>query len=132
MTWWKRKDSDLGSGHDKHPPKEGLIKCKGCEEFVLEEEIDANLKVCPRCDFHFAVGAQERIDTILDPGSFSPLTPELEPQDPLNFEDSKRYKDRIKAAHKKTGLMEAVLVGTGTIDGRRVCIGALAFEYMGG
>ena len=132
MAWWKRTERALNSSEKKSVPKGVWTKCKGCQEIVVETEIAENLGVCPRCDFHYPLGVRDRLDLLIDAGSFEPLAGELKPEDPLNFRDTKRYKDRLRGAQKKSGLNEAAVAGMATIDGRRVGVGLLAFEFMGG
>jgi acetyl-CoA carboxylase carboxyl transferase subunit beta len=135
MAWWKRNDrgpTATAPAERKSVPKGVWTKCENCSEILVEADLAANLGVCPRCDFHHSVSLQLRMEILLDKGSFEEIGVGLEPLDPLGFRDSKKYKDRIKAAQKKTGMSDAAVVGLGSIDGIRVAFGALAFEYMGG
>ncbi len=135
MAWWKRpkRSPNLSSVKDRHEVPRGVwTKCAGCAEILVGSEIEANLGVCPRCMHHHPIGAEARLGLLLDPGSFRGFGHELRPQDPLKFKDSKRYKDRIKASRKKTGLNDAAIAGRGYIESVPVAIGLLAFEYMGG
>jgi acetyl-CoA carboxylase carboxyl transferase subunit beta len=133
MAWWKRDDRGLAANADrKSVPKGVWTKCAGCAEILVESELTTNLGVCPRCDYHHPVSARQRLELILDPGSFEELGQGIEPLDPLGFKDSKKYRDRTKAARKKTGISEAAIVGLGRLEGMRLGIGALAFEYLGG
>jgi acetyl-CoA carboxylase carboxyl transferase subunit beta len=134
MAWWKRDDHGLSTtdSNRKSLAKGVWTKCKGCSEIMMDKELSGNLGVCPRCGHHHAISTRARLDAILDPGSFSEIAADLEPKDPLGFRDSKKYKDRTKAARKKTGMTDAAIVGLGQIEGHKIAIGALAFEYMGG
>jgi len=107
-------------------------KCKGCGEIQAESELRSNLGVCQHCDHHHTMSAHSRLELLLDPGSFEELGQDLEPLDPLEFKDSKKYKDRLKAARKKTGFNDAILTGLGRMDGVRVALGVMAFEFLGG
>jgi len=134
MAWWKRNDRGLATAAEsrKSVPKGVWTKCGGCSEILVESDLAANHGVCPRCEHHHALGVRQRIELLLDPESIQEFGEGVEPVDPLGFKDSKKYKDRIKAARKKTGLADAVVVGVGHVEGIKVAIGALAFEYMGG
>lgn len=134
VSWFRRKPSRLAkSERKKTSVPEGLwIKCNNCGEIVYSKEIDRNLKVCPKCDYHFRITARERIDLLVDPGSFEEFDSQIKSEDPLQFKDSKKYKDRIKDAVKKTKQNEAVICGTGTIEGREAVFAVFDFSFLGG
>lgn len=135
MAWFKRKDKPpiSGAGAKKGQVPEGVwSKCKNCDEIIYTREIERNLNVCPKCDYHFRISAQERIRLILDEGSFVEMDAGMESVDFLEFKDSKKYKDRIKAAVKKAGGGDAIICGTGTIDQLPVAVGVFDFSFMGG
>jgi len=112
---------------------EGLwVKCDGCKEIVYKKEIDRNLKVCPKCNYHFRISARERLKLLVDEGSFIELDEDLISGDPLNFEDTISYKDRIKENQKKSGLKEAVISGDALIKGYPVNLVIMDFSFMGG
>jgi acetyl-CoA carboxylase carboxyl transferase subunit beta len=133
MAWWKRNERGPAQAEDrKSVPKGVWTKCTSCSEILVEADLITNLGVCPRCDFHHTISTRQRIAALLDPDSLEELGDGLEPLDPLGFKDSKKYKDRIKASRKKTGMTDAAICGMGSIDGIHIGLGALAFEYMGG
>ncbi len=113
-------------------PTDAWTKCPVCEQQVFNRQLERNLRVCPTCGHHFRMSVGERIDMLLDEGSFVERDAGLESVDPLGFVDQKPYPDRLEAAVVKTGLREAAVWGTGTIDGRRVAIGLFDFRFMGG
>jgi acetyl-CoA carboxylase carboxyl transferase subunit beta len=113
-------------------PTDAWTKCPSCEQQVFNKQLERNLRVCPHCGHHFRMSIGERIDLLLDEGSFVERDATLESGDPLGFADQKRYPDRIEAARVKTGLREAAVWGTGTIDSQRVAIGLFDFRFMGG
>jgi acetyl-CoA carboxylase carboxyl transferase subunit beta len=133
MAWfWRKKDSD-----DSRPKKvniaEGLwIKCDSCKEIVYRAEVDRAGRVCPRCGYPFRISARDRIALLADEGSFEERDVGITSRDPLEFRDTKRYTDRLKAARKSTGLEEAVLTGTARIGGCPVVLGVLEFSFLGG
>src|SRR5947209_5266117 len=93
------------------------IKCPRDGAFVYYKRLGRNLKVCPECNYHFRIGARERLGFLLDPGSFEELSGDIEPSDPLGFVDSKPYPVRIQEAQRKTGQKEGAIYGTATIEG---------------
>jgi len=116
----------------KSVPEGVWIKCARCDAQLYRNELERNLQVCPKCDHHMRVGARKRLDYFLDPESQTELSPGLEPEDPLKFKDSKRYRDRIIAAQKKTGEKDALICVKGTLHGRQVVACAFEFAFMGG
>ena len=107
-------------------------RCPSCEAFVYHKRLRRNLHVCPECNHHFRLRIRQRLEQLLDEGSFEELSGDLEPQDALSFVDSKPYPERIAAAQSKTGAKSGALYGTGTIDGNRVVVSGIDFEFIGG
>ena len=105
-------------------------KCPGCDEVVHEIELNQNLRVCPKCDYHFALSAKERIDNLLDPGSFVEMDADLRSVDTLRFQGMATYKDRLKKYQQTTGLVDAVITGHGMIDGYKVAIAVMDFAFL--
>jgi acetyl-CoA carboxylase carboxyl transferase subunit beta len=112
---------------------EGIwTRCPGCQKAIFRKEAEKRLGVCPECDYHWYVSAKERIRQVLDEGTFEELDDHLFPADPLEFEDKKRYADRLKAEQKRTGLSDAALTGTGMIRARRVAVGVTDSAFIMG
>jgi acetyl-CoA carboxylase carboxyl transferase subunit beta len=111
---------------------ETWTKCPSCESQIFNKQLERNLRVCPTCGHHFRMGIGERIELLLDDGSFVERDAGLESGDPLGFHDQKAYIDRLEASRIKTGLREAAVWGIGTIDAQRVAIGLFDFRFMGG
>ncbi len=134
MAWFKRKKAPVSAIENKksHMPEGVWTKCKNCQEIIYAKEIVRNLNVCPKCDYHFRISARERIDLILDEGSFVEMDAKIRSVDFLEFKDSKKYKDRIRDAVKKAGDGDAVICGSGTIDGLPSIVGVFDFSFMGG
>ncbi len=107
-------------------------KCVHCDAQLLKSDIADNMFVCPVCDYHFRINARTRIKQLFDENSFEELFSEIKPTDPLNFVDTEPYKDRLKRAHEKTGLDEAVVTGIGTIGSNKVACAIMDFDFMGG
>jgi len=135
MVSWFRKRSAPPERSDtrKVVVPEGLwIKCNNCGGIVYSKEVERNLKVCPKCDYHFRITARERIDLLVDPGTFEEFDQGILTEDPLGFRDSQKYRDRIRNAVKKTGLNEAVISGVCSLDGLRVVLVVFDFFFLGG
>ena len=116
----------------KSVPEGVWIKCEVCDAQLYRNELERNLQVCPKCDHHIRIGARKRLETFLDPEGQQELGAGLEPEDPLKFRDSKRYRDRLVQAQKKTGEKDALVSVTGTLHGRPVVVCAFEFGFMGG
>jgi acetyl-CoA carboxylase carboxyl transferase subunit beta len=134
MGWFSRAKAPIAQKEGKKVRfPEGLwMKCKNCNEAIYAKDLEKNLNVCPRCDFHFRLSAKSRLDLVLDPTSFIEHDADLESVDFLQFHDSKSYQERIRAAMEKGNGKEAVICGEGTIDGTRVQIAVFDFSFMGG
>jgi acetyl-CoA carboxylase carboxyl transferase subunit beta len=130
MVWFK-KNKDIANKKVKVP--EGLwVKCNSCKEIIYRQEVDRNLKVCPKCNYHFRISARERISLLTDSDSFIETSQELASKDPLNFKDQVPYKDRLNESKKKSNSNDAAVVGKALIDGRFAVIIVLDFAFMGG
>ena len=105
-------------------------KCPGCDEVVHEIELAQNQRICPRCDYHFAQSAKERIENLLDPQSFVERDADLRSVDTLQFQGMATYKDRLKKYQDATGLTDAVLSGHGMIDGYKVSVAVMDFTFL--
>jgi acetyl-CoA carboxylase carboxyl transferase subunit beta len=131
MAWFKKKKDQLDERKVKIP--EGLwIKCNNCKEIVYRQEIERNLKVCPKCNYHFRISAKERLTYLIDSGSFQELSSELNSSDPLKFKDSIPYRERLAKNQSASGLTEATIVGEAQIKGRPVILSIMDFSFMGG
>lgn len=134
MVWFKKKKAPVAPVEKKtvQMPEGVWTKCKNCQEIIYAKEIERNLNVCPKCDYHFRISARERIDQILDEGSFLEMDAAVRSVDFLDFKDSKKYKDRIKAAVKKAGDGDAVICGSGLLEGQSVVVAVFDFSFLGG
>jgi len=131
MVWFKKKEQPSIAKKVKVP--EGLwVKCNSCKEIIYRKEVEKNLKVCPKCNYHFRISARERISLLADENSFEEIGLNLVSKDPLNFRDQVSYKDRISESQKKTNSRDAVIAGHAAIGGYRAILVVLNFEFMGG
>lgn len=112
---------------------EGLWeRCPGCHQAIYKKEAEKRFNVCPECDYHFYVSAKSRIEQVLDDGTFEEWDDNLVPTDPLEFQDKKRYAERLKAEQKRTGLMDAAVTGCGMVRARRVAFGVTDSAFIMG
>ena len=134
MSWFEKlMPSRISTEKRTRSVPEGVwIKCTRCDAQLYRNELERNLQVCPKCNFHMRIGARQRLEAFLDPDSTQELFGNLEPEDPLRFRDSKRYRDRISQAQKKTGEKDALVAATGALLGRPVVVCAFEFAFMGG
>lgn len=133
VSWFLRKRAQPSGEEGKKSIPNGVwLKCEKCKEIIYKAELEKNLKVCPKCDYHYRLSAKERLEMLLDEGSFLEYDADLSPTDPLRFKDSKKYRDRIKSAAKETHLKEAVVSGGGKVAGFPIQISVFDFRYMGG
>lgn len=131
MAWFK-KTKELRSDKKGKIPEGLWVKCDNCKEIIYKKEIDRNLSVCPKCNYHFRISARERIKLLIDEGSFVEFDENLVSVDPLKFQDKKSYLDRLKENQNKSGLKEAIISGDALIKGHPVSLIVMDFSFMGG
>ncbi len=135
MSWFQKlmPSRIRTEGGSKRNVPEGLwTKCESCSAVLYRPELERNLQVCPKCSHHLPVGARTRLDQFLDPGERRDIAIELEPTDPLRFQDTKKYKDRLVAAQKKTAETDALVAQVGELKGVGIVACAFEFAFMGG
>jgi acetyl-CoA carboxylase carboxyl transferase subunit beta len=135
MAWFKR---DKKSIDQPTPPEErrvrteGLwVKCESCRTIVFRKDLEANLLVCPKCQFHFKMGAKQRLDMLLD-GRWIEHDARMTSTDPLRFVDTKPYATRLRDARKKLGMCDAIITTEGQLNGRPIVCCAMEFNFIGG
>lgn len=131
MAWFRRTKKNITTEHKKDVPK-GLWYKSPSGKIVETDELKANLYVSPEDDFHVQIGSQEYFEILFDDAKFKELDVKVVSKDPLNWEDTKKYKDRVKEVKKSTGLSEAVRTAYGKMNGIEVVIGAMDFKFIGG
>ncbi len=135
MSWFQKlvPSRIRTTGDNKRTVPEGLWdKCPGCNAILYRAEMERNLEVCPKCGYHNRIGARRRLDQFLDEEGREEIGAELESADPLKFKDSKKYKDRLLQAQKKTEEKDALVVMQGRLKGLDVVTAAFEFAFMGG
>ena len=116
---------------ESYPP-DLWTKCPSCEEMLFNKQLDKVMRVCPTCGHHFRLSAAVRLEQLLDEGTWAERDAGLQSVDPLGFVDQKPYPDRVAAAQLATGMRDAAIWGTGSIEGRAVAICVMDFGFMGG
>ncbi|NLF18346.1 MAG: acetyl-CoA carboxylase carboxyltransferase subunit beta [Lentisphaerae bacterium] len=127
----KTRYSTVRTAPKKDIPAGLWLKCKGCEGTLYQSSLAENGQVCPKCDFHYPLTAAERIALLTDAGSFQEIDPGLRSVDALQFAGGTVYGGKLQEARAKTGLNDAVVCGTATLEGRRLGLGVMDFRFMG-
>ncbi len=129
----RRKSPPIGQEQQEREIAEGLwTKCEQCGVLTYTKDLRANQMVCPECEYHWRVFSGDRIEQLIDPGTWQSLDEGLQPTDPLEFRDRKPYRDRLREYQEKTHLNDAVQTGIGQIDGEPTVLGIMDFSFMGG
>ncbi|MDP2928569.1 MAG: acetyl-CoA carboxylase, carboxyltransferase subunit beta [Candidatus Omnitrophota bacterium] len=113
-------------------PSDLWTRCEDCKELIYNKKLDENMRVCPKCGFHFTLNANERVSAVLDEGSFKEMDPDMESLDPILFEGPKTYKEKLKKDQELTGLKDAVITGQGAINARKVVLGVTDSRFIMG
>lgn len=136
MSWFEKlvpSKIRTEASNKKGAVPEGLWnKCPGCNAILYNLELERNLKVCPKCEYHLRISARERLDIFLDEGERIEIGKNLKPTDPLKFKDTKKYKDRITQAQKQSKESDALVVMEGKLRGQGIVAAAFDFSFMGG
>ena len=134
MDWFKRiKDGITTKTHQKKETPDGLWeKCPKCKTIISRDEFTENLSVCQNCDYHHRIESKEYFKILFDNNRYKELDQNLASADPLKFEDTKKYSDRLKKMQEKTGLTDAIRTGYGKMNKENVVIAAMDFSFIGG
>ena len=135
MAWFKKARKPIASSTAEKPSRvpEGLwIKCPGCTQLIYKKDLDESLNVCPKCGHHFRISAAERLRALFDDGRYTEHFPNLVSLDPLQFTDTKPYRQRLQHTIASTGLKDAIIVATGRLDGLAVVAAAMEYSFIGG
>jgi acetyl-CoA carboxylase carboxyl transferase subunit beta len=133
VAWFKKTRKPIESPDKASRVPEGLwVKCPSCGRALYHKDLVSNLQVCPHCAHHFRMSAAERLGMLFDDGRWVEHDAGLRSTDPLNFTDTKPYRDRLTATIKKTGVNDAVLIGSGQIEGIPSVVAAMEYAFIGG
>ncbi len=133
MGWFKRSKQNISPDSIKLEMPDGQwVKCESCGEIIHNKQLELNLWVCLKCNYHFRIGSKEYVEILFDKGTFRETDKKMKSGDPLEFEDTKKYKERISTTIKKSELMDAVKTGTGKIKDHKVSFACMDFKFIGG
>ena len=133
MAWFRRSKTSIEGDRSRKDVPDGMwVKCDGCGEIIHRKQLQQQFFVCVKCNYHFRIGSREYIPILLDEGSFREIDRKMRSVDPLQFQDTKKYKDRVKDTMRRTELFDAVKTGTGKLNGMHVAIGIMDFSFIGG
>jgi len=133
MAWFRKEKKPKEATEKQVAIPEGLwIKCDDCKEIIYRREVEQNYNVCPKCNYHFRLSARERFEMMFDDGAYKEFATNIRSGDPLEFRDTKRYRDRLKVYEQRVGKGDAVLCADGKLDGIPVVICAMEYAFMGG
>jgi acetyl-CoA carboxylase carboxyl transferase subunit beta len=133
VAWFKKTRKPIETPDKASRVPEGLwVKCPSCNRALYHKDLEESLQVCPHCTYHFRMSAAERLAILFDDAKWTEHDPGLRSLDPLNFTDTKAYRDRLAATIKKTGMNDAVIVASGLIEDMPVVIAAMEYAFIGG
>ncbi|HVS33572.1 MAG TPA: acetyl-CoA carboxylase, carboxyltransferase subunit beta [Thermoanaerobaculia bacterium] len=133
MAWFRKEKKPKEAVEKQTTIPEGLwVKCDECKEVVYKKEVEANFNVCPKCNYHFRLTARERFETLFDDNKYKEFATDIRSGDPLEFRDTKRYRDRLKVYQQRVGPGDAVLCAEGKLAGLSVVVCAMEYAFMGG
>ena len=133
MAWFKKTRKPIETPETASRVPEGLwVKCPSCSRVIYNKELVAALQVCPHCTHHFRMSASDRLKAIFDRERWTEHDPGLRSLDPLGFTDTKSYRQRLTTTAKATGLLDAVIVGSGQIEGLPIVVAAMEYAFIGG
>src|SRR5205809_638065 len=134
MAWFKKARKPIAAAKDKSSRvPEGLwVKCAGCSQAIYHKELATTLNVCPKCGHHFRLSAAERLRMLFDDPQWTEYDRDLVSTDPLKFTDTKPYRARLDASIESTGLKDAIITASGSIDGIVTMVAAMEYGFIGG
>ena len=133
MAWFRKAKKGLPDERARSKVPEGLwVKCEGCREVIYAKELERNLRICPKCGFHFRINSHERIRLLVDEEKPGRLFADIRPVDPLAFKDTKPYDQRLRDYQKRIGMADAIQVVEAHIDGVATILAVLEYGFMGG
>jgi len=132
MAWFLRKKPNIEAAQQRELPEGLWTKCPRCSAILYKKQLEESLYTCPQCSYHFRIGSRQYIEFLLDPGSFQETHVNLRSADPLEFVDTKPYRQRLEEAYRSTGLNEALTTGFARLTGHPIVFGCMNFAFIGG
>ena len=132
MAWFKRTKQNIETQEKKELGEGHWVKCPKCDEIMHKKQWENNYYLCTKCDYHFRIGSEEYFKILFDKGEYKEFDKKVTSKDPLEFSDTKKYKDRIHDTIKQTGLHDAIRSAIGKLNGKECVISAMDFKFIGG
>jgi len=133
MAWFRRTKRSVEPDQPRKDAPDGMwTKCEGCGEIIHRKQLEQQVYTCIKCNYHFRIGSREYVSILLDENSFREMDRKMRSTDPLDFTDTKKYKDRTKESMRRTELNDAVRTGTGKLGKMPVAVGIMDFSFIGG
>ncbi len=132
MAWFVRSKQNIEDAKPAYMPDGLWTKCPTCGEMIYKKQLEENYYVCYKCNYHFRISGFDYINYIIDENTFKETHTQIKSTDPLHFEDTKKYPDRLEEAYKKTSLNEAVTTGIGKVNGKEISVAVMNFNFIGG
>jgi acetyl-CoA carboxylase carboxyl transferase subunit beta len=134
MAWFKkaRKPIAVSKSKSSRVPEGLWVKCAGCAQAIYNKDLAANANVCPKCGHHFRMGSAERLRLLFDDQKWIEYDKDLVSTDPLEFKDTKPYRARLEASIEATGLKDAIIVGSGRVEGIETMVASMEYGFIGG
>ncbi|MCE2503922.1 MAG: acetyl-CoA carboxylase carboxyltransferase subunit beta [Chlorobi bacterium] len=132
MAWWNRTKKNIEDQQQREIPDGLFLKCSGCGYIIYKRELEENLYTCPECSKHARIGSEEYIEILIDAGTWNETDDNMVSTDPLEFVDQHPYSVKLERAQKKTGLNDAIRIGTGSTNGIRIALAVMDFSFVGG
>lgn len=132
MAWFIRNKEKIQENQQREMPDGLWTKCPNCSEIIYKKQLEDNLFTCIKCDYHFRIGSKNYIDILFEKGTFVETNINIKSSDPLGFEDSKKYTERLQAMYNQTQVNEAITTGYGIIYDKEVSFGCMNFNFIGG
>lgn len=132
MPWFQRKTKNIQETSPREMPDGLWTKCDRCGEIIYRKQLEENAYTCPKCNYHFRIGSSQYIRLLFDEGTFVETDTHIRSADPLEFVDTKPYTERLRDAYQRYGHSDALTIGYGTIEGRRLSFGCMNFSFIGG
>ncbi|MCS7000954.1 MAG: acetyl-CoA carboxylase, carboxyltransferase subunit beta [Bacteroidota bacterium] len=132
MPWFKRTTKNIQETSPREMPDGLWTKCERCGEIIYKKQLEEHAYTCPKCSYHFRIGVAQYVKLLFNEGTFVETDTHIRSADPLEFVDTKPYKDRLREAYHRFGPSDALAIGYGSIGEHRVSFGCMNFSFIGG
>lgn len=132
MAWWNRTKQNIEDQKQREIPDGLFLKCSNCSYIIYKRELEEHLYTCPQCGNHARIGSDEYIEILIDAGTWVEVDADMASADPLDFVDERPYPEKLAKARKKTGLNDAIRIGSGLVEGQKISLAVMDFSFVGG